>query len=1048
MKKIAILALSLISMFGISSCNKVEKTLPDTETNELRRVNFTAYMEENVEMSTRTGVTLKMIHTWQKTKEENIHLYEQDNIGGTVLLGEDVTITTEDPYEVATFTAGFYNSIVVNPTRAAKSYTYKAVIAQQNAENNRFFIPEVQYPDADTWIDPDADFLVGLSAAYSTYQNDTPIDFAFGRPVAVSRFAITNLEGNYLESLTITADEGNILVGSAAYDDIDFEDVTVSFSQGSNQLKLIFPEGTKVSSTTYANFVSALGTVRIKEVEVVTDQWIYTKKSEEGKGNMTFKVKTFKNIAMDMTLDELCTRVHNSQQPLKFMKADQEITSDTYDLASEDDYVSPSLEGAAEGATVSYDSSNPEVATVEDVEGVLVVTPVAVGETIITATASAVEGEGEDPGYSETSITYTLTVSDSTVPPVEQTLVFTPDSLGYVIGQTFQSPVLSGAYTTVTYASNNETVATVDAETGEVTFNGVEGKVKITATAAAGTVEGTKYLEGSATYVVTVTEPSAKIVYYKASKVDVGYSYMIVSNGKAAKYNDGNVDAATVTFNGDNIELDEADASLLWAVAKNTDEDNDEYGEYTFKNSDKYLYRSGESNPYTLGTANEVGNKAVWFVEQDKFYIVGQSGTYTAFYNDGWQLDKNNTGVTNLYTTRQPQTLSFTGETAEYDLGTTSYVTNLPTLSGAQTTVSYSSSKTSVATVDPNTGAVTPLAKGTTVITATAAGNDSYQSATATYTLTVINSAATTTTYYKHTKAVVGKSYIIVSGGYALKNNNGSIAAEAVTVTSDKIELEDASAILWTATTPTTTDTDYPGFNYSNNGYYLFRSSSTLSLESTVTDEHNNFNYAISSSKYYLKCGSYYVYYSSGWTAGYSSSSAKEVALYCAEQPTTETYTYTKVATATTSLADGTYLIVNPDEAKALDGSSTGTSNSVSVSPSSNKITGDFSANEFEIKATDDGYTIKSASGYLYYKSSSSSSSSSKIAYQSSKAYFTINTTEKGTDRFCFQSKASTSYYLYYYSSSSSSSSYFKFGGSGAPDEDKCGVLLFKKETK
>ena len=51
--------------------------------------------------------------------------------------------------------------------------------------------------------------------------------------------------------------------------------------------------------------------------------------------------------------------------------------------------------------------------------------------------------------------------------------------------------------------------------------------------------------------------------------------------------------------------------------------------------------------------------------------------------------------------------------------------------------VSYSSSKPSVATVDAESGAVTILAAGTTTITATFAGNDEYNSASASYTLTV-----------------------------------------------------------------------------------------------------------------------------------------------------------------------------------------------------------------------------------------------------------------------------------------------------------------------
>lgn len=60
-----------------------------------------------------------------------------------------------------------------------------------------------------------------------------------------------------------------------------------------------------------------------------------------------------------------------------------------------------------------------------------------------------------------------------------------------------------------------------------------------------------------------------------------------------------------------------------------------------------------------------------------------------------------------------------------------------PTLTGNKTSVTYTSGNTSVATVDASTGIVTARGTGTTVITATAAGVNGYQAATASYTLSV-----------------------------------------------------------------------------------------------------------------------------------------------------------------------------------------------------------------------------------------------------------------------------------------------------------------------
>lgn len=80
------------------------------------------------------------------------------------------------------------------------------------------------------------------------------------------------------------------------------------------------------------------------------------------------------------------------------------------------------------------------------------------------------------------------------------------------------------------------------------------------------------------------------------------------------------------------------------------------------------------------------------------------------------------------------QTLTFSGSTFTIEEGESF---TAPELTGAMTTVTYSSSKATVATVNENTGEVTIKGAGTTIITATAAANEEYNSASASYTLTV-----------------------------------------------------------------------------------------------------------------------------------------------------------------------------------------------------------------------------------------------------------------------------------------------------------------------
>ncbi len=89
------------------------------------------------------------------------------------------------------------------------------------------------------------------------------------------------------------------------------------------------------------------------------------------------------------------------------------------------------------------------------------------------------------------------------------------------------------------------------------------------------------------------------------------------------------------------------------------------------------------------------------------------------------------------------QSLSFAKGSLDATMG--SAVTGL-TVNGAQTTVTYTSSNTAIATVDASTGAITLVGAGNTTITATAAENDEYSSASASYILTVAAAGSTSTT--------------------------------------------------------------------------------------------------------------------------------------------------------------------------------------------------------------------------------------------------------------------------------------------------------------
>lgn len=84
---------------------------------------------------------------------------------------------------------------------------------------------------------------------------------------------------------------------------------------------------------------------------------------------------------------------------------------------------------------------------------------------------------------------------------------------------------------------------------------------------------------------------------------------------------------------------------------------------------------------------------------------------------------------------KQDPTLSFNNPNTTVTVG--SKVTNEATIDPNTLTVTYASSNTSVASVDASTGEVTGVAAGTATITASFAGNDDYNAATASYDITV-----------------------------------------------------------------------------------------------------------------------------------------------------------------------------------------------------------------------------------------------------------------------------------------------------------------------
>ena len=161
-------------------------------------------------------------------------------------------------------------------------------------------------------------------------------------------------------------------------------------------------------------------------------------------------------------------------------------------------------------------------------------------------------------------------------------------------------------------------------------------------------------------------------------------------------------------------------------------------------------------------------------------------------------------------------------------------------------TVTYSSSNTSIATVNSTTGEVTGVAEGTATITASwAAVANTYNAGTASYTVTV-TAAAQTQKFVKVTNAnqlLAGNKYILVaftnSGAYAMGAQNGNIRNMQNVVPTTDGDLVQITTSQGVAILTLGGSKDAWTLNASDNNQYLsWTSGNYIKSEATVSSDN------------------------------------------------------------------------------------------------------------------------------------------------------------------------------------------------------------------
>ena len=287
--------------------------------------------------------------------------------------------------------------------------------------------------------------------------------------------------------------------------------------------------------------------------------------------------------------------------------------------------------------------------------------------------------------------------------------------------------------------------ATVDVTFNPQTVGNYTGTITLTSQGAETVIVS---LTATATE-APATNPNTKTfkLVNSASEMVSGMRYIIACGSElkaAGALSSQLLTPVDVTFNSDNV-TDITGKSVVVYVVEGSQSagwtfKNESNNKYLYATSTKKLAESTAKNTWTL-SGNETGVLMTYGDYGTMLYNVNNPRftTYTSapsatMIQAHLYVEYSGGGTTPV--TKEDVTMSFSSSSATATIGETF---TEPTLTTNPTglSITYTSSAPSVATVNAATGKVTLVAVGTTTITASFAGNNSYNEGSASYTLTV-----------------------------------------------------------------------------------------------------------------------------------------------------------------------------------------------------------------------------------------------------------------------------------------------------------------------
>lgn len=418
----------------------------------------------------------------------------------------------------------------------------------------------------------------------------------------------------------------------------------------------------------------------------------------------------------------------------------------TYTAILGDPFEQPVLNNPL-GLPVTYYTTIPEVATIDE-NGIL--TLVGAGTTTVGARYAGSDAiEGGDASYD-------LTVREPGVVIVKKPcdLAFSEASAEASFGVPFTPPTLSNPHNLpITWSTSNANVATADPETGELTFVN-EGGLSI----YADTEGNDEYEGGRAHYWLYISKHDADLSYGGVEEVTVtigdDYQLPVLSNpfNLPVEFSYGNPAVATVDETG-KVTIVGVGGTNITARTDGNNGFNSGVAEYWLTvikrhhglsfSQEEITFTAGDNvewpvleNPNNLEVNYECTNYEVAFVDalSGVVTVVGSGEAEIIATAIGNKFCEGGSAKYKMTVSKQKPVLSFAVEEAEATMGDTFKQPKLNNPLGLP--VTYSSSAPKVATVD-NTGKVKLISPGVTQITASFAGHNLMEPASASYVLSV-----------------------------------------------------------------------------------------------------------------------------------------------------------------------------------------------------------------------------------------------------------------------------------------------------------------------